>query len=115
MMRSTSSTKLFRYQDGILFLQERLKDLDYLNSPQTYPATIELFRQSSWPQEVFLINSGLIKLIHQENDGREMIIGLRLPGWLVGSFSAIIQKPYPVTAITLTSCSLQRIPSSVFL
>jgi len=82
---------------------------------QGYPAAIELFQQGSPAQEVYFVDRGLVKLIHLEQDGRELIVDLRSPGWLLGAASVIAQKPHAVTAVTLTKCHLRHLPAQLFL
>ncbi len=81
---------------------------------QGYPVGAELFQQGSKPEEVFCIDSGIVKLIHLESDGQELIVDLRFPEWLVGAAAVIIEAPYAVTAVTVTQCRLRRTPANVF-
>jgi CRP/FNR family cyclic AMP-dependent transcriptional regulator len=81
---------------------------------KTYPASVELFQQGAQAQEVYLIKSGLVKLTRLRQDGRELILDLTFAGQLLGSAAAIVQRPHPATAITLTRCSLLCIPSPFF-
>ena len=47
-----------------------IKDLiDGLAPSHVYPATIELFRQGSHADEVYLIKRGLLKLVRMEGGG----------------------------------------------
>src|ERR1051326_117380 len=78
------------------------------------PATL-LFAQGSPSYDVFYVERGLVKLIHQSEDGKESIIGLWSKGSLLGAASAIVHEPHPITAITVTRCSLKRIPTDLFL
>jgi CRP/FNR family transcriptional regulator len=73
------------------------------------PMTV-LFHQGFPAHEAYLIDSGLVKLIRTGNDGEEMILGLRSRGSILGVASMIVQKPYQVTAITLSACELRRMP-----
>ena len=45
-----------------------------------FPAGKELFRQGSAAQSVYLIERGIVKLLHLGEGGKEIIIGLRYPG-----------------------------------
>lgn len=92
---------------------ERL--LDSLVPFQTYPADTVLLEQDSHAEEVYFINDGLVKLRRLVSDGREFIVDLRFPGWLIGAPCIITQSPSPVAAITLTKCRLRRIPAATFL
>ena len=86
-----------------------------LDPAMEYPAAIGLFKQGAAAQNVYLIEEGLVKLIRVEPSGREMIVGLRSPGWMVGAASVILGNKYAFSATTLTSCQLRRIPVNVFL
>jgi CRP-like cAMP-binding protein len=95
-------------------ISEFWKELNTLSPAQAYPAGVDLYQQGSPPQEVYLIESGLVKLSRLEEDGQELIVDLRFPGSLVGAHSVLIQKLYPVTAVTLMRCYLRRIPAGIF-
>jgi CRP-like cAMP-binding protein len=43
-----------------------------------------------------------------------LAVGLQSQGSLPGAASVIVHQPYPFTAITVTSCALNRIPADVF-
>ena len=83
-------------------------------SPHIYRPMIELFRQGAPANDLFLIGHGLVKLTRLESNGREIIVDLRFPGWLLGAASVILQQPHAVSAITLTDCYLHRISAPDF-
>lgn len=83
--------------------------------PQEYPAGVELFKQEGQPRDVYMIESGLIKLASVEQNDREILIGLRAPKWIVGAAPVIINQKYAFSALTLTNCRLRRIPNEAFL
>jgi CRP-like cAMP-binding protein len=86
-----------------------------LVASQEDPAGKYLFLQGSPAREVFFIEGGLIKLIRLGEDGQEIIVGLRSTGSFIGAAAAIVQEPHPVSAITITNCTLSHIPGEVFL
>lgn len=88
--------------------------IDGLAPSHVYPATIELYRQGSYAEEVYFVNRGLLKLVRMEREGHELIIDLRPRGWLLGTAAMITQQQHPVTAITLSESVVQRIPAAVF-
>jgi CRP-like cAMP-binding protein len=98
-------------QDGKL---SSARDLPSLPPGQLVSAGVELFAQEVVPSEVTFISEGVVKLVWSEPDGREMIVGLRLPGWFLGSTSALMGCPTPASAITLSRCRLQRIAAQRF-
>jgi CRP/FNR family transcriptional regulator len=86
-----------------------------VTSPLNYPRDVGLVEQGSLPGEVYYIESGLVKLVHLEQDGQELIVNLRSSGCMIGTSAAILNKPMPVSAVTLTACQLRRIPCEEFL
>jgi len=85
-----------------------------IDSP-LYPAGFELFRQHSPPQVVYFSESGLVKLMRSEDNGRELILSLKFSGSLVGAAAAIHDRPHPFSAITVGACRLARLSAHVFL
>ena len=69
---------------------------------QKYPAGVELLRQAEIPENVWIIDEGVVKLVNLAEDGRELTVGVRLKGWIVGSASVILSKVSPVAAFTMT-------------
>jgi CRP-like cAMP-binding protein len=82
---------------------------------QIYSPGIELFQQGASAHEVYFIARGLVKLVFLGQNGQEMIVGLRSPGWILGAASVILGKSCPITVTTLTNCHLHRVPAEVFL
>ena|SRR5215216_6348537 len=82
---------------------------------QRYPPAIELFKQGGPAQDIYIVEHGLVKLVRLSSQGRDLIVGLRSPGWVVGIASVILQKPYPASALSLTYCHLRRIPAAILI
>lgn len=81
---------------------------------QVYPPDVALFQQGSYGQHVYFIERGLVKLNRVEQNGQQIIIGLRSSGWVLGASAAILQKYCPVSATTLTSCHVRHISAEAF-
>lgn len=96
-------------------IDDKWPQISALAPAQEYPAGVGLFKQDSLPQDVYLIESGLVKLSHVEENGKELVVGLRTPNWIVGASAVILNKKYGFTAETLTGCQLRRIPAQSFL
>jgi CRP-like cAMP-binding protein len=82
---------------------------------QKYPAGVEVLRQAEMAKDVWIIDDGAVKLVYFDEDGREVTVGVRLKGWILGSASVILKKPSPVAAFTMTPCYLQRLDAAMFL
>ncbi|SRR6266566_5310892 len=72
------------------------------------PRTL-LFPQGILADSVFFLISGLVKLTHIVSNGRELIVGLRRSGWLLGATAAILNQPQPTGGVTLTHCRVLRV------
>lgn len=101
-------------QEEVSLRDESRTALASLGPLQRYPPAIELFKQSSQAQDLYLIEHGLVKVTRFNQEGRELILGLRSPGWVLGVASVILRKPHPASAFTLTTCHLRRIPAQSF-
>ncbi|MGB7926448.1 MAG: Crp/Fnr family transcriptional regulator [Pyrinomonadaceae bacterium] len=86
-------------------------EMDEVAQPQGYPPGLEVFQQGALAQSIYFIEEGIVKLVYLDQDGRELIVDLRFPGWVLGLDAVVVQKPYPVAAITSTKCYLRRIPA----
>ena len=95
--------------------RSRLGDFLTVVPPQLYPPGVALLKQGQNCREVYLIEKGLVKLIHSSHKGKEFIIGIRSPGRVLGANSIILDVAYPATAVTLTHCNLVRVPAGMFL
>ena len=85
-----------------------------LEKPYSASAGTEILRQECAPDDVFLIEDGIVQLVRVDM-GASLLIGLRFPGWFLGAESAIAGAPTPVSARALTACQLVRIPRRTFL
>lgn len=71
-----------------------------------------LFVQGASADSVLLLVEGLVKLSYTLANGQECILGLRFPGQLVGKNAALLHVPHRVSAITVTTCHIHRVPVS---
>jgi CRP/FNR family transcriptional regulator len=71
--------------------------------------------QGTPAREVFLVERGLIKLLHLGENGEEFIVGLRSTGSIIGAASVIVQEPFPFSAITTTWCKVRQIHAEMFI
>ena len=80
-----------------------------------YPSGFELFRQDTPAHAVYFSNSGLVKLMRSEDNGRELILSLKFSGSLLGAAAVINHEPYPFSAVAVTQCRLARLCAGDFL
>jgi CRP/FNR family cyclic AMP-dependent transcriptional regulator len=81
----------------------------------TYPRNVDLCRQDTPSTNVYFIESGMVKLTRINEDGNELIAGIRRRHWLVGAPAVLLKKPYSFNVTTLTDCHIRGIPAENFL
>lgn len=60
---------------------------------------LQVFAQGSKPEEVFLLESGIVKLAYTLPDGSTELLALRYPGQLVEDCAYFLRIQYPVSAL----------------
>jgi CRP-like cAMP-binding protein len=75
---------------------------------------VTLFQQGDRIEQLFLIEEGFVKLTVTSMDGSELIVGLRMSGWLLGAGSAVMGRKLQTTAQTITRCRLRPIAVATF-
>jgi len=81
---------------------------------QDYPAGVRLFTQGGASADAFFIAEGLVKLQRVQDRGQEVIVGLRGTGWFLAASAIVLERAHVVTAVTVTECTLSRIPAPQF-
>jgi len=82
---------------------------------QTYPAHVEILHQDTPSNAVYFIHEGLVKLTWIDQDGHEVIAGIRRRFWIIGAPSVLLEKPYSFTISTLTQCAFRCISAKKFI
>jgi len=99
----------------ISFLEEPTCSFYGWGPVQIYPAYTEIIRQDTPSGAVYFLKSGQVKLTWADQEGHEVIAGLRHQNWLIGAPSVVLGKPYSFTITTLTECALRCISAEKFL
>jgi CRP-like cAMP-binding protein len=66
-------------------------------------------------RQVYLIRRGVVKLKCYGYNRREMIVGIRSSGWLLGADSAILGRPYVCTAVAISDGEISSFTKAEFL
>jgi len=74
-----------------------------------------IFNEGAYPQGLFCVNSGKIKLVKLGNQGKEQIVRLNKSGDSIGYRSLLSNEPYAASAIALEDSSVCFIPKDIFL
>jgi CRP-like cAMP-binding protein len=73
-----------------------------------------VFRQGDTPQDVFLVSDGLVILKCNVADGREAVLTVRFPGQVLDCCCHDLGVPYLVSACTVLTSTLIRVPVTEF-
>jgi CRP/FNR family cyclic AMP-dependent transcriptional regulator len=74
-----------------------------------------IFFQSDPPDKIFIVRSGLISIVLESPDGREMVINEMVAGDIFGEVGAITSKPRSTSAFSNKDSHLLAIPTPDFL
>lgn len=89
--------------------------LSLLPDAQRYPVGTVLVQQGGEPGDIFFIEEGLAKLARMDGNGRQQILGLRGPGWLLGAAFVLAGRSHPASVVAVTPCTLRRLSREAFL
>ena len=82
---------------------------------RSYGPGSELLQQGTPADEIYIIHEGIAKLVWTDSIGKQTILGLRWPGYLLGVPSAVTGELSPMSAVTLVRSVIQRIPTQEFI
>lgn len=68
---------------------------------RSFPAGAALFHEKQVADRVLVLLAGFVKLSSFSDDGREVVLGIRGPGDLLGELSAIDGRPRSATGVAL--------------
>jgi CRP/FNR family transcriptional regulator len=71
-----------------------------------------LFEQGSPSDNVYVIESGYVKLSREEGGGRRVVIGIRTADAILGCASVVLSVPFWTTAESLTECRVRQVPAN---
>jgi CRP/FNR family transcriptional regulator, cyclic AMP receptor protein len=74
----------------------------------------DVFHQGDPPESVFFIEEGLVKYLRHVETGRDLMVGLYTPGWVLGAAAAILERPYGGRATAVTRCILWQTEAASF-
>ncbi len=73
---------------------------------------VELFRQDDPASTLFMVLEGNVKLVYLTPEGTQVVLGLQLPGDIVGCAAVFRKRPYPATAVAASDAVILSWPAS---
>lgn len=82
------------------------------DGPHEYQKSEYIFSQGDEPGQVFLLASGVVKLVYGSPDGGSVFLGLRYAGDLLGGWWGDPRMNYQFSAITLAPCEIHHLSAA---
>lgn len=77
-------------------------------------ANAELFREGTYPKQVFILKKGKVKIYQTTTEGNEQIVYIYEPGDIFGYRPILCNEKHPVTAKALEDSTLLYLPRFAF-
>jgi CRP-like cAMP-binding protein len=74
-----------------------------------------IFAEDQPATHIVLVENGVLALARTSRDGRELILGIRSAGALVGTSAVLLGERHSASAITLSASHVRVLPSEDFL
>jgi CRP-like cAMP-binding protein len=104
--------------DGVRFFEAiapaQADGLRALGRRRRYPGGARLFNERDPGDAVLVLLSGRVKLSCVTGGGREALLGIRVPGELIGEMSAIDSAPRSATATALEPVEVLSVSAEAF-
>jgi CRP-like cAMP-binding protein len=97
-----------------LFFEESA-DFSLISRTEAIPAKHQLFAQDTRTDSVYLIETGLVKLVRLTNEGSEAILGLRGKGWFVDAAAVVLNCPHAFSVVSIMPCVVRRVSRNAFM
>jgi CRP/FNR family cyclic AMP-dependent transcriptional regulator len=81
---------------------------------RTYPRGETLCREGDHSSVVLVLLAGHVRIVHGTPDGREVVVGVRGPGDVIGELAAIDAQPRSATVQALDDVDVLEVPGDRF-
>ena len=95
--------------------RKTMESLEEIKFTSVYPRGALLFVEEEQPRGVFILCSGRVKLTTSSSEGKKLILKIVQPGEVLGLSSAILGKPYEVSAETIEPSQVNFIKRTDFI
>lgn len=93
--------------------EEMLKLSDNRNI-RTYRKKEAIFEEGEFPNQLYFINTGKVKITKTNEDGKEYVITIRKEGDFIGYLALLKGERYPISAYALETTEISIIPKQDF-
>jgi CRP/FNR family transcriptional regulator, cyclic AMP receptor protein len=92
-----------------------MSELESLAVPFCCESTKVLFMEEEEPRSLLFLLEGRVKLTMSSNGGKRLMLGIAVPGDVLGLGAVVSGCPYEVTAVAQFPCRIRAIPRKSFL
>ncbi len=96
-------------------LPAAMSEFESLATPFCREATEVLFTEEQQPRSILFLLEGRVKLTMNSNEGKRLMLGIAMPGEILGLAAAITGRPYELTAVAQFPCKITALPREIFL
>jgi CRP-like cAMP-binding protein len=82
------------------------ESFEVLPPERILPSGVTLHEQGEFPASLYLIRSGVVKLVYTRADGSQTMLGLRSSGWISGVAHTLTNTICTASAVTITACKV---------
>lgn len=112
-LTTSGAFKLARLRDSLpSVVLTALKDIQ---TTKVCSGGFELFFEGQFPAGIYILYAGRVKLSVTDNHGRQVLLGMALPGDILGLSAVISSKCFEETAITMVPSKIGFINCRDFL
>lgn len=101
--------------DSLKIILKDLKPLFTKGKLKTFERDEFVFYKDDEGDAVYLIESGIVKIINYSEDGRELVFAILHEGDIFGEMSVFDKKPRSACAVTVTNAKIYELEGRIFL
>lgn len=92
-----------------------MSDFESFAAPFYCEGATVLFAEKQEPRSILFVLEGRVKLTMNSSDGKRLMLGIAVPGDVLGIAAVVTGSPYEITAVTQFPCKIRAITAKSFL
>lgn len=91
-----------------------MSEFESLATPFCCQGNKVLFTEEQQPLSVFFLLEGRVKLTMNSSEGKRLMLGIAMPGEILGLAAVVTGCPYEITAVSQFPCRIIGLPRKIF-
>jgi CRP/FNR family transcriptional regulator len=92
-----------------------MREFESLAAPFSCDAAKVLITEEQQPRSILFLLEGRVKLTMNSREGKRLMLGIAMPGEILGLAAVITGRPYELTAEAQFPCTITALPRQIFL